>query len=90
MFDAPVLRVGAGVRASRTQAFDALRLPRVQEEYVVRGERRKCPYAGRVFPVTLRFPNNYPFKVRARHYVRSASAPCPQLLLANPAAPRLR
>ena len=38
-------------------------LAQTQDEYVVRGERRKCPYAGRTFPVTLRFPNNYPFKV---------------------------
>ena len=33
------------------------------EEYTVRGSKRKCPYAGRSFAVTLRFPSNYPFKV---------------------------
>lgn len=31
-------------------------------EYNVNGGKRKCPYGGRMFEVTLKFPNNYPFK----------------------------
>jgi hypothetical protein len=32
------------------------------EEYTVQGDRRKCPYAGHSFPVTIKFPPTYPFK----------------------------
>jgi len=45
-------------------------------EYTVAGARRPCPYAGRTFAVTMKFPANYPFKapeVRAR--ARSRAAP---------------
>ena len=31
-------------------------------EYTVAGARRPCPYAGRTFAVTMKFPVNYPFK----------------------------
>ena len=31
-------------------------------EYTVAGVARPCPYAGAVFPVSMRFPANYPFK----------------------------
>lgn len=30
--------------------------------YVVNGEERKSPYGGRVFPVKIKFPSNYPYK----------------------------
>lgn len=30
--------------------------------YTVKGASRPSPFAGRVFTVTVRFPNNYPFK----------------------------
>ena len=33
-----------------------------QDEYTVNGERRRCPYAGRAFAVTIKFPPTYPFK----------------------------
>lgn len=32
-------------------------------------ERRKCPYAGRVFPVKVRFPDNYPFRAPELEFV---------------------
>ena len=38
------------------------------EEYVVAGARRKCPYGGKVFPVHVRFPHNYPFKCPEMHF----------------------
>ena len=40
----------------------------VQEEYTVVGSKRKCPYAGRVFPVYIKFPHNYPFKCPEMHF----------------------
>lgn len=33
-----------------------------QDTYTVNGETRPCPYAGRAFAVSLKFPTNYPFK----------------------------
>lgn len=34
----------------------------LQATYTVNGEVRPCPYAGRAFPVTIKFPPTYPFK----------------------------
>lgn len=31
------------------------------EFYNVNGERRKCPYGGRVFEATVKYPASYPF-----------------------------
>lgn len=31
------------------------------EFYNVGGERRKCPYGGRVFEATVKYPSSYPF-----------------------------
>ena len=32
------------------------------------GVKRKCPYAGKVFPVMIKFPHNYPFKCPEMHF----------------------
>jgi hypothetical protein len=45
-------------------------------EYTVAGARRPCPYAGRTFAVTMKFPANYPFKApEVRAGARSRAAP---------------
>ena len=48
------------------------------EQYTIAGVKRPCPYAGRCFAVTIKYPVNYPFKapeVRARKRARARARP---------------